>query len=196
VVVTPAAEFTRMHSNATLGAELSGRPVSVVDSRAAAAAHGLVVRAALSALEEGGGVDDVVAAAEEASWRAELVATIESLDHLRASGRVPALTLGLASRLGVRPVFRMRQGTAERISLPRSEQAALTRVVREWRSGGGPQAGEAAVFHAGRPELAERLIEQLGVPATVAEFSAAMAIHTGPGVVGVAWLRPGAAPVL
>src|SRR5207248_6535762 len=105
---------------------------------------------------------------------------IESLDYLRASGRVPALTLGLASRLGVRPVFRMRQGTAERLALPRSEEDALQRVVREWRAGGGPGAGEAAVFHAGRPELAERLIEQLGVPPTVAEFSAAMAIHTGP----------------
>jgi DegV family protein with EDD domain len=194
VVVTPAQEFTRMHRNALLGAELAQRPVAVVDSRAAAAAHGLVVLAAAEALAAGGGLDDAVAAAEEASGAAELVAAIESLDQLRASGRVPAVTLGLASRLGVRPVFRMRAGSAERVALPRSEEAALRRVVLEWRSGGGPAAGRAAVFHAGRPEQASRLAERLGVETIVSEFSAAMAIHTGPGAVGVAWLRPQPAP--
>jgi DegV family protein with EDD domain len=190
VVVTPAQEFTRMHHHAVLGAELAQRSVAVVDSRAAAAAHGLVVLAAAEALAAGGGLDDAVAAAEEGAGAAELVAAIESLDQLRASGRVPAVTLGLASRLGVRPVFRMRGGSAERVALPRSEEAALRRVVREWRSGGGPAAGRAAVFHAGRPDQASRLAEQLGVETIVSEFSAAMAIHTGPGAVGVAWLRP------
>ena len=190
VVVTPAEEFTRMHRNAVLGAELSGRPVSVVDSRSAAGAQGLVVLAAAEAGEAGGAIDDAVAAAEAAASAAELVAWIESLEYLRTSGRVPAFTLGLAAHLGVRPVFRMRAGTAERVALPRSDDAALRRVVREWRAGGGPSASRAAVFHAGRPELADRLAEQLGVETIVSEFSAAMAIHTGPGTIGLAWLRP------
>jgi len=188
VIVTPASEFTRMHHHALLAAELAGRGVTVVDSRAAAAAHGLVVLAAAEAA--GTAVDDVVAAAEEASWRAELVACLESLDQLRQSGHVPAVALELASGLGVRPVFRMRRGTAERVALPRSEHAALSRIAREWRAGGGPDASSSAVFHAGRPERARALCEELGMsPTLITEFSAAMAVHTGPGVTGVAWLR-------
>ena len=190
VIVTPAAEFTRMHQNAGLAAELSGRRVTVVDSRSATAGHGLVVLAAAEAGRRSGAVDDVVAAAEDAAGRAELVACMESLERLRQSGRLPAMAIGLANHLGVRPVFRMRQGTAERLGLPRTEDSALARVVREWRAGGGLSAESVAVFHAGRPERASKLAALLGGRASfTTEFSAAMAIHTGPGVTGVAWLR-------
>jgi DegV family protein with EDD domain len=192
VVVTPATEFTRMHRNALLGAELADRPVAVVDSRSATAGHGLVVLAAAEAGEAGGGVDDVVAAAEEAAARVELVAALESLAFLRQSGRVSALTLGVASSLGVKPVFRMRQGVVERLGLPRSSQAALERIVREWKAGGGQDGVRSAVFHAGRPERALDLAARMGGDPFITEFSAAMAIHTGPGVVGVAWLGPAA----
>lgn len=190
VVITPATEFTRMHRHALLGAELSGRPVTVVDSRSATAGHGLVVLAAAEARAAGGGVDDVVAAAEEAARHVELVAWLETLAFLRQSGRVPALAVELATHLGVRPVFRMRQGQVERVALPRSNAAALSRVVREWRARGGPASPWSAVFHAGRPERARELAGRIGGAAFVTEFSAAMAIHTGPGVVGVAWVRP------
>jgi DegV family protein with EDD domain len=194
VVLTPAAEFTRMHRNALLAAELSARRVSVVDSRSATAGHGLVVLAAAEAGQRTGVADDVVAAAEDAAGRAELVASMDSLEYLRQSGRLPAMALGLANHLGVRPVFRMRQGTAERLALPRTEDGALARVVKEWRAAGGTSAQSVAVFHAGRPERAAKLSALLGDrPSFITEFSAAMAIHTGPGVTGVAWLR---APVL
>lgn len=189
VVVTPATEFTWMYRNALLASELASRPVSVVDSRSATAGHGLVMLAAAEAWEAGGTFDDVVSAAEDAASRIELVGCLETLDFLRASGRVPALALGVASQLGVRPVFRFREGVAERVGLPRSEEGALARVVKEWRSGGGEEAVRSAVFHAARPELAEDLSRRLGGASFTTEFSAAMGIHTGPGVVGVAWLR-------
>jgi DegV family protein with EDD domain len=190
IVLTPASEFTHMHRNASLAADMSERSATVVDSRSATAGHGLVALAAAEVAAAGGAVDDVVAAAEDAGRRAELVACLESLEHLRQSGRVPAIALGLANHLQVRPVFRMRGGTAERAGLPRSERAALTRIAKEWRDGSGPGAAPPAVFHAGRPERAAELVELLGGAAFVTEFSAAMAIHTGPGVVGAAWLRP------
>jgi DegV family protein with EDD domain len=189
VVITPAAEFTRMHHNATLAAEVGGRLVTVIDSRSASAGHGLVVLAAAEVAEAGGGAEEVQEAARGAASRAELVACLETLDFLRQSGRVPAMALGLADHLRVRPVFRMRQGQADRIGLPRSMEAARARIVREWRLGGGPDAQSSAVFHAARPRLAEDLVRALGGAAFVTEFSAAMGIHTGPGVVGVAWVR-------
>ena len=100
------------------------------------------------------------------------------------------MALGLASRLGVRPVFRLRGGVVDRLGLPRSEEAALVRVARHWQAEGGPRTGRTVVFHAARLERAESLRRLLAGPSIVVEFSAAMAIHTGPGVVGAAWLRP------
>jgi DegV family protein with EDD domain len=189
VVITPATEFTRMNRNATAAAELAGRPVTVLDSRSASAGHGLIVLAAAEAAEAGGSVHQVVSAARSAAARTELVAYLETLDFLRQSGRVPALALGLADHLGVRPVFRMRNGQAERVALPRSTEAAQARIVKLWRAEGGKEAAWSAVFHAARPQLAERLVRALGGAAFVTEFNAAMGIHTGPGVVGVAWVR-------
>jgi len=188
VVITPAAEFTNMYRNASLAAELSERQVQVVDSRTATAGQGLVVLAAAEA-SRAANLDDAVAAAEEAATRVELVACLETLEYLRQSGRVPALAVSLADHLGVRPVFRLRAGMAERLALPRSEEGAISRIAREWRAGGGPTAQCTAVFHAARPERAAELSGRLRGVSFVAEFSPAMAIHTGPGVVGVAWLR-------
>ena len=118
------------------------------------------------------------------------MARLETLDFLRQSGHVPAIALGLASHLQVKPVFRMRDGTAERVALTRTERASAERIARAWREGGGPEADRTAVFHAGRPERARELAAMLGAATFITEFSAAMAIHTGPGVVGAAWLRP------
>jgi DegV family protein with EDD domain len=189
VVLTPATEFTHMHRNALLAADMCERAVTVVDSRSATSGHGLVALTAAEVAAAGGSVDDVIAAAEDAGARAELVACLESLEFLRQSGHVPAIAIGLAGRLRVRPVFRMREGTAERIGLPRSEHGALDRIVAAWRAVAGAGAARPAVFHAGRPERAAELSRMLGGASFVTEFSAAMAIHTGPGVVGAAWLR-------
>jgi DegV family protein with EDD domain len=189
VVITPAVEFTFMHRNATLAAELATPEVTVVDSRSATAGHGLVVLAAAEAAEAGGSADVVIAAAEDAASRVELVGAMETLDYLRASGRVPALAVGLATQLGVRPVFRFQDGVAERVGLPRSQDAALARIVKEWRAAGGEHAVRSAVFHAARPEAAADLSRRLGGTPFTTEFSTAMVIHTGPGVVGAAWLK-------
>ena len=185
LIVTPAAEFTSMHRAATLAADLADVPVRVLDCRTAAAAQGLVVRAAASRAADG--VDAALDAARRAMARADLVATMESVEHLRRSGRVPAMAVELARRLRLRPVFRLERGAVRRVAVPRSEPAALDRVVAEWETGGGDGAG-SVVFHASAPDRASLLAERLGV-SEVWEFSPSMGIHTGPGVVGVAWLR-------
>lgn len=185
LVITPAAEFTGMLRSATIAADLAAGPVTVVDSRTAAAAQGLVVLAAAEAASSGAGLDQATAAAEEAARRADLVAALEGVDRIRHSGRVPPMALGLARRLGVRPVFRFRQGAAERIGVPRSEAAALDRIAHEYASRG---AARAAVFHAAAPERAGDLTRRIGDAGLTVEFSPSMGIHTGAGVVGVAWL--------
>jgi len=189
LVITPAAELTVMYRNACLASDLSLLRTRVMDSRTAAAAHGLVVESALAAARSGASLDEVELAAADASRRVELVAALDGLEHVTRSGRVPPVALRLAEHLGVRPVFRLHDGTIERLGVPRSEQAALHRISREGRSRGLSTATRRIVFHAGCPERAAALADLLGGADQIAEFSPAMGIHTGPGVVGVAWLR-------
>jgi fatty acid-binding protein DegV len=61
-------------------------------------------------------------------------------------------------------------------------------LVERWEALGGRTAHESAVFHAVSDARATELASRVGTD-LVTEFSPAMGIHTGPGVVGVAWLR-------
>jgi DegV family protein with EDD domain len=190
IVVTPATEFTTMYRNARLAAEMAGPHVTVVDSRTAAAGHGLVVLAGAAAVSAGASPAEVVRTIEHASARVDLVASLENLGPIRRSGRVPSVALDVAGRLGVRPVFRMRFGAVEPLASPRDTGAALGRIQREWVAGGGAAADHSAIFHADCHDLAERLEHLLGSVDHVVELSAAMGIHTGRRVVGAAWLQP------
>lgn len=190
IVVTPATEFTTMYRNARLAAEMAGPHVTVVDSRTAAAGHGLVVLAGATAVAAGASPAETVRTIEHASTRVDLVASLENLGPIRRSGRVPSVALDVAGRLGVRPVFRMRFGAVEPLASPRDTAAALARIQREWVAGSGPDADHTAIFHADCQDLAVRLERRLGPVDHVVELSAAMGIHTGRRVVGAAWLQP------
>lgn len=188
VVLTPAAEFTVMYRNASFAARLTNRPVEVVDTRTAAAAQGLIVIAALRAAGEGGSLADVAGAARDAVDRAELIATLSSLAWIERSGRVPATALHGSGRERRHALFRFRQGSVLPLGTIDSPATAVPSVHRAWSEDGGPDADTALVFHADAPEDADRLLSALG-HGEVVGFSPAMAIYTGPGCVGVAWLR-------
>lgn len=189
LIVTPATEFTTMRTNATLASEMAIRTVTVLDSRTAAAAQGLIVITAARLSRAGASVEEVIEAAQSASRRAELVAKIERPDILKKAGRVGSPALGAAGGLQLRPVFRMRRGAVEPLATVQSVAASLSSIRREWKAAGGEGAECVGVFHSSCEEHAQRLCELLGTVDFVTEFNPSMGIHTGPGVVGVAWLR-------
>jgi fatty acid kinase fatty acid binding subunit len=189
VIVTPATEFTVMFQHAQVAAELAQVPVAVVDSRTAAAAQGLVVLSACEAAARGGSVDDVVSTAEAAARRAELVAALDGVETLRRSGHVQSVLLDVSEGLGVLPLFRLRAGTVQRLGIVRTRRTALRRITSEAQALGWTPEARSMVFHASAPDRADELVGLLGRVDHVAEFSPSMGIHTGPGVVGVAWLR-------
>jgi DegV family protein with EDD domain len=188
VVVTPAMEFAAMFRNASLAAELTPRRAVVVDSRTAAAGEALVVLAGAEVARSGASLDEVIAAIESASRRVDLVATLSTLDPIRRSHRVPAPILRGTPLDGVRSLFRMRDGTVELLGEVPTEALAFERIQAAFDEGGGPDADRSTVFHADSAHAAERLRSLIGEVDFVSGFSAAMQVHTGPGVIGAAWL--------
>ncbi|MGH9299562.1 MAG: DegV family protein, partial [Acidimicrobiales bacterium] len=188
VIVTPAMEFAGMFRNASLAGELTSRRAVVVDSRTAAAGAALVVIAGAEAAASGGRLEDVVTALESASRRVDLVATLATLDPIRRSHRVPAPVLAGTDLEGVFSLFRMRDGSVELLGEATGESDAFAAIRAAFISGGGATAEHSTVFHADGSEAAERLCDLLGEIDFVSGFSAAMQVHTGPGVIGAAWL--------
>jgi DegV family protein with EDD domain len=187
VVITAAPAFTGMHEHAVRAAAMTARPTLVVDSRTAAAAQGLVVDVALDAAGSGAGAPAVAALASAAAGRAHLVATVPALAALERSGRLPADVLDTARRSGPSPMFRLADG--ELVPLEPARDDPIEAIADAWAASGATAADPTTVFHADAPDAARRLARLLGPKTPTVPLTLAMAVHTGPGVVGAAWLR-------
>lgn len=184
---------------AELAAQTSGIPVHVVDSRTVGMALGMSVLSAVREAERqlvtGARVDGAAAAraAERRAATTSVRFTVETLEHLRAGGRLGPVAAALGTVLGLRPVLTVRDGAIEVAEKVRTSARARERVIElvadDARRRG---ACELAVHHVGDPALAETVVERLrsacgpGVRAVhAAEISAVIGAHAGPGLLAL-----------
>ena len=131
----------------------------------------------------------------ELAPRAHLVFAVPTLEYLTRGGRIGAAKAFVGSLLNVKPVLEVADGEIKPVARPRTMGKAsetTASYVRD-RAPNGVQA--LALFHAEAEDehqrLADALIDselagagfQRGFP-----VGAAIAAHTGPGVVGVAFV--------
>lgn len=169
-------------------------PVRVVDTATAAGAEGLVVLAAARVAAAGGTLDEVEATARRVAARVRLVATLPDLDHLVRSGHVPEAAAWAARWMGLRPVVALRAGRITPLAPARGAHAARRRILAAWRRTrpARPVPLHVAALHSLAPAGAEELLaavraEVEPASAWVGPFGTVMLVHTGPGVVGLAW---------
>ncbi|MFM8302685.1 MAG: DegV family protein, partial [Actinomycetota bacterium] len=134
----------------------------------------------------------VAAEARRVAERVRLVATLPGLDHLVRSGRVPGIAGWAGTHLGLHPLFEFHDGAVRLLRPALSPDAATDRMLdRVVRTGPSGARLHVAALHALAQSVADALLERLGdqapVEAFVAAFGPVMVVHTGPGLVGVAW---------
>lgn len=194
VVVSLASQVSSAHQNAMLGADMAAPRSVVVDSGTAAGGLGLVVVAAARAAAGGADLDAVADAARHAAARTRLVAAVGSLEHLARSGRVPVLASRAGDQLGVRPMFTFRDGEPHVLRPSLSANAIQDRLVGQLEDDrpDGPARLHACALHGDRATDARALADRIGAEAATGTcfagpFDAAMLIHTGPDLIGLAW---------
>jgi DegV family protein with EDD domain len=137
--------------------------------------------------------DAVVDVAENVIQRIRLVATVQNLERLIASGRVPGVAALANKWLGMNPLFEFREGHAKPLRPAFSRDGALERMLAAWRHSVVPGARlHVAALHAEAEDEANRLLKQVTaevdpVTSFVAPFNSVMVVHTGLGLVGLAW---------
>ena len=193
LLLTVSRQMSSTFKAANAAARMVGDRARVMDTGTAAGAEGLVVLAAAEAAARGAPVDVVQHAAQRVIERVRLIATVDSLDRLVQSGRVPGVA-GLASRwLGMQPLFEFRDGRARPLRPAFSREAALERMLAAWRQSTVPNADlHVAALHAQAEGDAASLLDAVReevkpVTAFAAPFSAVMVAHTGMGLVGLGW---------
>lgn len=196
LVVTPPTEFSTTFSGATLAARnTGGERVRVVDARTAAAGQGIVAsEAARRAVSLDCTLDQACDAALRAASRTEIWATLGQLDYLRRSGRVPTIAAVGAGALRLQPIVRYAGGSPTPVGVTRNAARATERVFRAWeRSVLSGAALRLVAFHCERGDDAASLVGRVleRVPraeAHVVPVTASLAAHTGPGLLGLAWV--------
>jgi len=135
----------------------------------------------------------VEAAARLVLGKVRLFGALETFEYLVRGGRLNSVVGRLAAGLRIHPIFELRRGNIVSLAPCFSQDRAVGRLLGYWRRSRVEGARLHIVsLHALAEENARRLLEEVRrevEPATglVSEFGPVMVVHTGPGLLGLAW---------
>ncbi len=196
--LTEPARFSAMFNSASIAADMAGdilpdTTIDVLDGTTAAAGQGLVVLAAARAAARNEPMETVKATALQVMSRVNLLATLDTLQYLARSGRVPQAAAMVNSILNIKPIFSLNHADAHTVGLPRTMESAVRRMLKLMK----PLAGKGrplhvAVMHADALERAELFRDKIKAQFEcrelfITEFTPVMGVHTGPGLIGAAF---------
>jgi DegV family protein with EDD domain len=195
--LTEPEKFSAMYASARAAVDrardiLKGIPIEVLECATAAAGQGLVALAAARAAVQGKSLAEVRRLAADIMARTKLFAALDTLQYLARSGRVPQAAALVNSILSIKPVFTLND-EARTVALPRTMQSAMDRMLKIMeKTVTKGQMLHVVVMHADSPERAAAFKERIASRFNcrdiyLTEFTPVMGVHTGPGLIGVAF---------
>lgn len=191
VSIHMSPKLSATYSTALAASELvDGTPIRVFNCRTVAMGQGFVVLEAARAAASGADLDTVVARAEDIASKMTILATIDTLEYLYRGGRIGGAAALLGTMLQIKPILFVADGYVDVLSRPRTKSKALRTILNQIAEQTDHQPLHAAILHAGVPEEAEALREEVEAgfhcaELYVTEMTPVMGAHTGPGVLGV-----------
>jgi len=167
--------------------------IEVLECATAAAGQGLVVLTAARAAASGKSLAEVVIIARSIMQKVYLFATLDTLDYLVKGGRVPKAAALASSLLQIKPIFTVSDGEAHLAANVRTNPGASKYILKLMgRKIIKGHALHVAVMHADSLDRAIALKDQISsqfdcTELFITEFTPVMGVHTGPGVIGVAF---------
>lgn len=196
--LTEPSNFSAMFNSALVAKEmaktaLSNVVIEVLDCASAAAGQGLVALATARAAASGKDLGEVMATAQDIMSRVNLFATLDTLHYLVKGGRVPQAAAMVNSLLKIKPIFSLDHAEAHTVALPRTIPSAIKRMLKMMeRKIVKGKSLHVAVMHADALDkavvLRNRIASQFDCAELfITEFTPVMGVHTGPGLLGVAF---------
>jgi len=196
--ITLPSKLSGMFNSAQLATEMAKETlpnvaIELLDCGTAAAAQGLVVLSAARAAALEKSLTEVVDVARSAMRRVNLLATLDTLKYLVKGGRVPKAAGLASSLLQIKPIFAINDGDVHPVTNARTNRGATKRILElmgEKIVNGQPL--HVAVMHADALDRAKELMDEISsrfdcAELFITEFTPVMGVHTGPGVIGVAF---------
>jgi len=165
--------------------------VEVVDTLQVAMTHGWAAIEAARAALDGLSFAEVAQRAREVAQKGMMIQTADTLRYLYMGGRIGKAKHLVSSLLNIKPLIGMQDGIIVAVGIARSRLKAYHRMVELMQQQVGKGARIKVAFtHVAALDQVERLralvVARFECMETiVTELSPALAVHTGPGTVGV-----------
>jgi DegV family protein with EDD domain len=168
--------------------------IAVVDSLSTAMAMGFQVVQAARAAQQGASLTECQQAALTAQANSSVYFVVDTLEFLHRGGRIGGAQALLGTALNIKPLLELRAGRIEAVEKIRTKSKAIERMIEltAERVAGRTPVRLAAV-HANAEAEAQALLEAAAakmnpVETFFASVSPVIGVHTGPGVVGLAFM--------
>ena len=167
--------------------------VEVVDTLQVAMSQGWAAVEAARAALSGLSFDQVIQRARYVAQKGTMIQTADTLRYLHMGGRIGKATHLVGSLLNIKPLIGMQDGIIVALGTARSRLKAYRRMVELIQQQVGEGARIKVAFtHVAALEQVEKLQEMVTarfecVEIIVTELSPALAVHSGPGTVGVSF---------
>jgi fatty acid kinase fatty acid binding subunit len=166
--------------------------VHVVDSTTTSMHMSFMLLDAIEAVNKGGGVADALNAIDRVKSHSCMHFTVTDLEHLTSSGRTENYEKATEAPISVKPVIAISDGVPKAVGVERTQHLALDKVLNLTRA----QMGEAkplrlAIVNGNIPQKASQwaaeVCARLGFAGDpyIVDFGPALAVHFGPGLLGV-----------
>jgi DegV family protein with EDD domain len=170
-------------------------PITVFDSLSGSMGLGFMVLEAAEMAEAGASIEEILARLELIRERMRIFFSLHDLSFARMSGRVGMARALLVSVLDIKLLLTVQEGQLTLLRRVRSQAQAMRTLVDTFVEEMGELPAKVAVIHAQAPQAAEQVRAAMAehFDATrilVQDLSLGVAVHFGPGTIGVVGYNP------
>lgn len=194
VVVAPSAKVSGTVRSAQVAAEeFPDVDIRIVDTQTLSCNLGSLVLVAQSMARSGKCADEIVARLTEMVPRGRLYFVVDTLEYLAKGGRIGGAKALLGEMLQIKPVLMVKDGETQSYEQQRTRKRSVARLVEIVQSQ-CPRSPEAylSVLQVAAEDEARALAAELKSSMKLAEvpiyeLPPVVAVHSGPGALGVAF---------
>jgi len=197
VCLTIPKAMSTMFNSAYIAMEMAketipGVPIQVMDCGSLAGAQGLIVLVAATRAIADNSIERVITAVESAIRSTGFFLLLKTVRYTARTGRLPGVLAEVGSLLNIKALITIANGRIKPVSLHRSMEAGVQRLINITARKVGNTQMTAIVMHSGYSEEVTQLETMINdhLPFTkiwLGQFSPIMAYIAGPGALGIAF---------
>jgi len=175
------------------------KPIEIIDSLNASMGIGNLVLHAARRARAGATIEEITSEVQARRQRGHVFAALDTLEYLRKGGRIGGAQAMLGSMLSIKPIIAVLDGAVESAGRVRTRSKALRFLVDQIPVG---KVETMSVLHANAPDLDEfvKRVAQVplheqpgvrfryGINVDLLFTLTVIGVHTGPRVMGIAWI--------